>query len=92
MSKVYIVVGSSGSWEDAYQWNEKAFLSKTKAENFKGFMNDDLKVRKEQNDKNEELRNSCEDDCFECEECKWEFDYTLDEQHEYVIKEVDLEE
>lgn len=34
MNKVYIVTGSCGSYEDAQNWNVKAFLDKKKADIF----------------------------------------------------------
>ena len=34
MSKIYIVKSSEGEWEDYHSWNEKAFISREKAEEY----------------------------------------------------------
>ena len=92
--KAYIVMGSSGHWEDYREWCDKVFLDENKAQEYRNNLNVDLDKRKKEN---ELLRLSYEEkECTKetCEGCKGYndgYDYSLDEQHEYEIQTVDLQ-
>lgn len=43
MVKCFIVVGYTGEYDDAYQWNARVFLDEEKAKNFCVFLNEKLK-------------------------------------------------
>jgi len=90
--KVYIVVGSSGSWEYSREWYDKAFLDENKAEEYKDKLNADLNERKK---KNESLILSEEEECLKetcegCDGCGDSYDNYLDEQHDFKVDIVDL--
>lgn len=91
MRKIYIIVGSSGSYEDVCDWNECAYLDKYKAEEELIGLNEDLNKRKELNESKLNTCNGNDINCTEeCETCEWNYDYDLNEQHNYRLVECEL--
>ena len=93
MSKkvIYIIEGSSGSYEDYHEWDECAYKSRIKAEyecrKLNKELSEALQVFDEGNDgwhfRFDCNDNKCSDDCDNWKYCKFDED-----QHEYEIKEV----
>lgn len=80
MNKIYLVVSNRGQYEDYQEFNEKAFVSKKKAEEYA------KKLDKEHISKPDFVTDSFEDDYFSCEEDlpDWpDYDKTLESYEEY---------
>lgn len=96
MRKVYLVMGSSGYWEDVCEWIEDAYFNLGKAEHVKDNLNKQLADAFEWMDSEEYDEMRYDTDYCEvtaCKECKHNtycgFEY---DQHEFIIKEVDVNE
>lgn len=92
---IYIIEGSSGSYEDAHSWNECAYADNIKALEKCKILNDELANAVKVNNEMAQLKNDACSDCerWDCVDCKWEdfdYDYNIDEQHDYRVKELVL--
>jgi len=83
---IYILKASSGSYDDYRAWSIKAYLNEDVAKLACDIVNKELEDLKQRNINNANMCNSCTRD--ECEDCEFEFDYYLDDQHLYYIETV----
>lgn len=90
MAKVYLIKGSSRSWEDAREWFECAYVNESFANEELIRLNEDLKMRKENNKDNMARCNDVQSCGGDCDECEFEHDYILEEQHLYRLEIVQL--
>ena len=86
MTKVYLVVEQGGSYEDYYKKNDSAFFDKKEANWYIDKMNCSLRRLREIEKGKELVRTSCEhmDDFIAP-------NYSIIEQLEYYIEEIDVE-
>lgn len=77
MTKIYLVNGISGEYEDYYQYIIKAFFDEDKAEEYKNRYNEELKLNKK----------------IACSrrERGLEYDTWIGEEHEASIEEIEVE-
>lgn len=90
MTKVYIVMGASGSYEDLYKWNEYAHFEKFIAQQRCDELNEGLKANREWFHSTGDHVTACQDD--NCELCDSYYDRQseIEEQHDYWITELDV--
>ena len=98
MDKVFIIVGSSGSWEDARIWNHCVYESEQVANEELLKLNEKLKVAQDLNKMKIDKCNNC-DKCEDeelsdeeydiCDGCEFEYSYNLEEQRFYTLETID---
>lgn len=100
MDKVYILMGSNGSYEDYRSYPIKVYEDKSDAEAEMEKLNKELKEKKKAEDDKYELMEKyqeehCESNCirdYECDGCEYniDIDYSIQEMHLYTIDEIEF--
>lgn len=93
MTKIYLIYGSSGSWDDFNEWIECAFFDKDVANSKLQSLEDELKSDR---DSIEKLADSHEylsctlDECSVCDEI-YDRQYELQDMNGYRVEEIEVE-